>query len=59
MIKINVRLHLLFIAVLGSFFGYYIINAFIIPISFAKFLLIEIVITVLHSMYNYSKKKHN
>jgi len=51
------RLYLLVIAILGTFYGYYIINTFVVPMSFAKFFLIEIVITVLHSVYNYTKKQ--
>ena len=57
MIKSYMRLYLLVIAILGTFYGYYIINTFVVPMSFAKFFLIEIVITVLHSVYNYTKKQ--
>ena len=58
MTKTNSRLHLLFIAILGTLYGYYIINTFVVPMSFAKFFLIEVVITVLHTIYNYSKGKN-
>jgi hypothetical protein len=59
MIKTNVKLHLLFTAIIGTFLGYFIITNFVIEMPFEKFFLIEIVITVFHTIYNYNKNKYN
>ena len=48
---------LIIIAIIGSLFGYTIINMFVIEISFGKFLIIELIISLLHELYNQAKSK--
>ena len=48
---------LIIIAIIGSLFGYTIINMFVIEISFGKFLIIELIISLLHELYNQAKNK--
>jgi hypothetical protein len=45
------------IAVLGTIIGYFITDLLIIEISFWKFFLIELVITLLHELYNQTKNQ--
>jgi len=59
MIKTNVKIHLLFTAIIGTLLGYSIITNFVVEMPFVKFFLIEIVITVFHTIYNYNKNKYN
>ena len=47
---------LIIIAIIGSLFGYTIINMFVIEISFGKFLIIELIISLLHELYNCAKR---
>lgn len=48
---------LLVIAILGTIIGYAITDLFIIEISFWKFFLIELIITLLHELYNQAKQQ--
>ena len=48
---------LIIIAIIGSLFGYTIINMFVIEMSFGKFLIIELIISLLHELYNQAKNK--
>ena len=48
---------LIIIAIIGSLFGYTIINMFVIEMSFGKFLIIEVIISLLHELYNKAKSK--
>lgn len=48
---------LIIIAIIGSLFGYTIINMFVIEMSFGKFLIIELIISILHELYNQAKSK--
>jgi hypothetical protein len=48
---------LIIIAIIGSLFGYTIINMFVIEMSFGKFLIIELIISLLHELYNQAKSK--
>ena len=48
---------LIIIAIIGSLFGYTIINMFVIEIPFGKFLIIELIISLLHELYNQAKSK--
>lgn len=53
---IKIRLELIFLAVLGTLLAYALVDSFIIPISFAKFFLIEVTITVMHALYSHRRK---
>jgi hypothetical protein len=44
------------IAIIGSLFGYTVVNMFIIEMSIGKFLLIELIISLLHLLYNCAKR---
>jgi len=44
-------------AIVGSLFAYTIVDVFIINMSIGKFLLIELIISVLHELYNYTKNR--
>lgn len=46
---------LFIIAVLGTLIGYCIVDLFIISIAFWQFFLIELVITLMHEIYNQAK----
>lgn len=48
---------LIVIAIVGSLFGYAIVNLFIIEISLGRFFLIEVIISLLHELYNKAKNK--
>jgi|APGre2960657373_1045057.scaffolds.fasta_scaffold371176_1 uncharacterized membrane protein len=48
---------LLSIAVIGTIIGYTVINLVIVPLSIWQYLGIELVITVLHLLYNYAKRE--
>jgi len=41
----------------GVFVGYLIVSTFIADISFGKYLLIELIISLLHDLYNYTKRQ--
>lgn len=41
----------------GVSVGYFIISTFITEISFGKYLLIELIISLLHELYNYTKRQ--
>jgi hypothetical protein len=47
---------LLLCAVIGSIFSYFTINEFIIQISILEYLVIELLISFMHSLYNYVKE---
>jgi branched-subunit amino acid transport protein AzlD len=51
-----IRFKLLMTALLTILVGYCLTNLLVLPVSFGKFLLIEVVIVVTHSSYNYVKK---
>lgn len=46
------------IAVLGSIISYYTVNLFIVSISFMQYLIIELIITIMHALYNKAKKNN-
>jgi len=48
---------LIIIAIIGSLFGYTIINMFVVEMSFGKFFIIEVIISILHELYNQAKSK--
>lgn len=47
---------LFIVAVIGTILGYFIVNTFLIEISFIKYFGIELVITLMHELYNYAKR---
>lgn len=51
------RYKLLIIAVLGTLIGYWVVNSFIQPMGFLRYMVIEFVISILHALYNYAKKE--
>jgi hypothetical protein len=48
---------LILMAIVGSLFAYTVIDLFIIEMPIGKFLLIELIISVLHELYNYAKNR--
>jgi len=51
------KLKLVLLALLGSLFGYLIINSVIIPITFWQYFAIEVVVTIFHLLYEQVRKK--
>ncbi len=51
------RINLFFIAILSSVLAFKIINLFIIEVSIIQFIIIEVVISSLHALYNIAKKQ--
>jgi|TARA_R110001606_G_scaffold389656_1_gene555978 hypothetical protein len=51
------KINLLFIAILGSALAFRIIDLFIIEVSVMEFIIIEIIISCVHTMYNIAKKQ--
>jgi hypothetical protein len=47
---------LFIVAVIGTILGYFIVNTFLIEMSFIKYFGIELVITFMHELYNYAKR---
>jgi hypothetical protein len=39
-------------------FTYFVINLFIVPMNFYRYAMIEIIITVMHMLYNRAKKDY-
>ena len=44
------------IAIVGSIISYYAVNLFIVSLSFLQYFIIEIIITIMHELYNQVKK---
>jgi hypothetical protein len=53
-----INLKLTMIAVVGSLFCFTVIDYFIVPMNFWQYLIIEVIMAVVHSFYNYVKNKH-
>lgn len=51
------KLTLLAFLIIGLIAGYNIINYFIVPINYIQYVIIEIVVSVFHVLFNYSKKE--
>lgn len=49
------KLKLLTISIIGSILGYYVIDLFILDLSIIQYLLIEVVVSVIHYMYQKAK----
>ena len=43
------------LAIVGSVLSYIIVNSFIVPVTILQYVLIEIVISTLHALYNKAK----
>jgi uncharacterized membrane protein YfcA len=56
MINWKSKLLMLLLAVLGSICSYILINQFIINLLLSQYIGIEVIVTVFHALYNYSKK---
>jgi hypothetical protein len=50
------RTMLLLLAILGTILGYMSLNLFIVTVSFMQYIGIEIVLSLLHWMYNRAKQ---
>ena len=50
------RLLLLIIAIVQTIFGWVVIKEFIIVMSLGQFIIVEILISILHGMYNRAKR---
>jgi hypothetical protein len=50
------RTILLLLAILGTVLGYMSLNLFIVTVSFVQYICIELVLSLLHWMYNRAKK---
>lgn len=57
MTKNKTQILLIICILIGFFVGYFVISTFIVEISFKKYLLIELVISLLHELYNCTKRK--
>jgi hypothetical protein len=51
--------YLLLAAVVGTVLSYYIVSRFIIEISFLRYIVLELVIALFHSLYNRLKLEFN
>jgi hypothetical protein len=49
------KFKLIIIAVVGSIFGYLVVNWFIVPMSIYSYLLIELTISLFHKLYEIVK----
>ena len=45
------------IAIVGSMFCFTVIDCFIVEVSIGQYVLMEFLISVVHSFYNYAKNK--
>jgi len=48
---------MLIVAIVGSLFCFTVIDSFIVEMNPAQYLLIEFLLSIVHSFYNYVKKK--
>lgn len=51
------NLKMLMIAIVGSMFCFTVIDCFIVEVSIGQYVLMEFLISVVHSFYNYAKNK--
>jgi hypothetical protein len=49
------KLFLIAIAIIGTVLGWTATNTFIVDVTIGRFIMIELIITVLHEMYNLVK----
>jgi hypothetical protein len=50
-----IKLRLLFLAIIDTLLGYYITDLFIVNIALWQFIIIELVISIFHEIYNVGK----
>jgi len=53
------RVRLLFLAIIGTLLGYYITDLFIVNMALWQFIVIELVISIFHEIYNIGKERIN
>lgn len=53
--KWNKTIKLSVLAILGSIIAYFVINSFIVHVTIGQYILIEIIISILHALYNKAK----
>jgi len=53
--KWNKTIKLSVLAILGSIIAYFMVNTFIVHVTIGQYILIEIIISTLHAMYNKTK----
>jgi hypothetical protein len=53
----NYKIKILLIALMGTLIGYKVVVLFIIPITFWQYFAIEVVVTLLHMLYEQVKQK--
>jgi Flp pilus assembly protein TadB len=51
------KLKILIIALMGTLIGYTVVNLLILPMTFWQYFSIEVVITVLHMLYETAKQR--
>jgi hypothetical protein len=51
------KILLIVFAIIGTVFSWVITDNFIVAVSIGQFLLIELIITVMHELYNFAKKE--
>jgi hypothetical protein len=47
---------LFIVAIIGTILGYFIVDTFLVEMSFIKYFGIELIITFMHELYNYAKR---
>lgn len=50
------ELILFLLGILGTVLGFFMVNTFILQITFGQYILVEIILSLLHWMYNKAKK---
>jgi hypothetical protein len=53
----NYKLKILIIAMMGTLIGFTVVDLLIIPVTFWQYFSIEVVITVLHMLYEAAKQR--
>jgi hypothetical protein len=53
----NYKLKILIIAMMGTLIGFTVVDLLIIPVTFWQYFSIEVVITVLHMLYETAKQR--
>jgi hypothetical protein len=51
------KILLIVFAIIGTLISWVVTNNFIVAVSIGQFLLIELIITVMHELYNVAKKE--
>jgi hypothetical protein len=55
--KWNKTIVLSVLAIVGSIIAYFTVNNFIVPVTIGQYILIELIISTLHAMYNKAKNQ--